>query len=126
MYRIGEICSLVLCGLMLFYCIYEKVQWNSKRIIYLGLWFIVTLTYFLPGMHERYCFIGEVLVTIIFLVYKKDSWLFSIMMFNSIITYFNFLGGLGFAYMQILSIVYGVVILLFTKNTLAILKGDIS
>ncbi len=120
-YKVGEIFVIVLCALTLIYVIYKKVKWNNEKIITLGLWLLVVITYFLPGMHERYMYIGEVLSIIYFLVYRKNLPIIIFMHLSVFITYSVVLL-YDFNYMDIASMIYFVLIIYFTKDTVKLLS----
>ena len=117
-YKVGVLLTITICILMLGYVIYKKVKWNDEKIITLSLWFIVAVTFLLPGMHERYLYVGEILAVISLIAYKKNVHLTLFVVTSSIITYSSFLFGFTKSYLPILSILYLVIITFFTKNTL--------
>ena len=123
-YNVGILLTVVACGLMLFFCIYKKVEFNQEKILYLGLWFLIIVTYLLPGMHERYLFVGEVLSVILFIAYRKFGYMALLVNLISIFTYVFFLIMKINIYGYILfglSIIYGMVIIYFTKNIIKLL-----
>ncbi len=124
-YPVGEIITILACFMMLIYLIYKKVKWNNEKIITLGLWFLVIVTFLLPGIHERYLFTGEILVLVYMIVYrrKENIPIMIMILLSNFITYSNFLNALHFAYMDLLSIAYLVVIIYFTINVVKLL-GD--
>lgn len=122
-YKVGELLVLVVCLITLIYCLYKNVKWNNEKIITLGLWFLVVITFLLPGMHERYLFVGEVLALIYYVAYKKNLPIVIFIIFSPIITYSSFLFGLSFPYSQIMSILYLVLIIYFTKDTIKLLDN---
>lgn len=121
-YQFGEILAIALCAFMLFYILYKKVKFNNEKIIVLGLWTIIILTFFLPGMHERYLFSGEILSVVYYLIFKKNGYLMLWLNFQIIILYSVYLNYMPFDYMLLLSIVYSIVIILFTKNIIETLN----
>ena len=124
LYLFGEILTLIICGLALYYILSKKITFNNEKILTLGLWFIVITTYFLPGMHERYLFVGEILSIIIYLVYKKHLKLALFINFATLIHYAVFLFGINNDYMKLFSIIYLIIITLFTKETLSLLNEE--
>lgn len=121
-YKVGEMISILICALMLGYILYKKVKWNNERIFTLTIWFMVILTFVLPGMHERYLFVGEVLTLTYYIIYQKNLPLLIFMNISVIITYSSFLGGLSFDYLPLMSIIYTIIIVYFTKDTLKLLE----
>lgn len=123
-YFVGKMLFLILCGLMLFFIILNKVKFNKEKILLLGLWFIVIATFILPGMHERYLYVGEILSVIYYIVYKKNGYLAIFLNLCSLITYSIYLNGFEFNYMDVLSIINLIVIFIFTSKTLKDLKEN--
>ncbi len=116
---IGIIISFMILIMLLFYFLYKKVQWNKDKIVVLALLVLVIVTYTLPGMHDRYLYMGEVLSIIYYLVYRRNFPIIFMMNINAIITYFIFLTKIPLAkIIPFLAIVYGVTIVLFIKDAL--------
>ena len=117
-YRIGFIFTVAICALTLIYIIYKKINWNNEKIMLLALYFILVVTYFLPGMHERYLYAGEVICLLYYYMYKKHFGILVFLILAPLITYSNVLHGNYFDYMPYLSIAFFVIIVYFMKNTL--------
>lgn len=122
-YTVGEIVTILVCAFALLFVLYKNVKFNNEKILLLGVWFITIITFLLPGMHERYLFAGEVLSIVYFIIYKKNGFLAIFINLCSIITYSNFLNGMNFEYMKLLSIAFLVVICLYTKNVFMCLEN---
>lgn len=123
-YTLGEVITIFVCALTLMYILYKKIKFNSEKILLLGIWFITTLTFLLPGMHERYLFIGEVLSILYFIVYRKNGFFMLFVNLCPMITYSIFLGGLNFQYMQLLSIGFLILLYFYTKIVFKTLIGS--
>ena len=121
-YRIGELSTVFVLALLLFYFIKNKIKLNKEKILLLGIYSTVITTFLLPGMHERYLFMAEILSVLYFIVYRRNILLPLFINFASVITYSNFLNQLKFPYMSLLSIGYLIVIFLFTKNFFDIME----
>ena len=115
---IGIIITLVILASLLFYFIYKKVKWNNDKIIVLSLLILVIVTYTLPSMHERYLYIGEVLSIVYYLIYRKNLPIVLMVNLNAIITYSVYLTGFKTSILPALSIIYGIVIIYFSSNSL--------
>lgn len=104
--------------LMLYIITVNKITINTERIITLGIWSVVIVTYTLPGMHERYMFVVDVLIIIYFILYRKHL-LFAITLllitFNSHIRY---LFKTDLIPMKLIAIIYLVQIFIFTYSFL--------
>lgn len=122
-YKVGVLFTLLVCILSLVYVIYKKIIWNDEKILTLGLWFIVILTFVLPGMHERYMFCGEILAVIYYILYRKNLPLIVFINLSSVITYSTVLNGLSFDYTLMMTIIYTIIIVYFTKYTLKFLES---
>ena len=123
-YAVGELVTIVVCAITLFFVIFKKVKFNNEKILLLAVWFITIITFLLPGMHERYLYVGEVLSVLYFLVYRKNGFFALFINLCSIITYSNFLNGMNFQYMQLLSIGFAILLYFYTKNVFNTLKKD--
>lgn len=121
-YTIGELIFVVICGLMLFYIITNNIKFNSEKILLLGLWFIIIATFILPGMHERYLFVGEILSVIYFIVYRKNGYIALFTNLCSLLTYSIYLNNFQFNYIDILSIANLIITIIFTNEILERLK----
>lgn len=110
---IGIIITIIILALLLFYFIYKKVKWNNDKIVALTLLVLVVVTYTLPGMHERYVYMGEVLSVVYFLVYKRNLPVILMMHINAIVTYSIYLTSFETNMLPVLAIVYGITIIYF-------------
>lgn len=92
-YNVGVVITLVVCAGMLVFLVEKKAQLTKERTIEITLWFMIVMTFLLPGMHERYLIIGEILAVVYCLVYRK-GWIVALMV-NAYawITYGNYLTG---------------------------------
>ena len=120
---IGLIITLVACIFMLGYIIYKKVKWNNEKIINLGLWFIIVVTYLLPGMHDRYVFIAEIISIISLISFKKNLLITTTLLINSLIVYSIYLFNLNNINLTIVAIIYLIVIINYTKDILKLLSN---
>lgn len=123
-YAVGELITIAICAIMLFYIIYKKVKFNKEKILLLGIWFITIVTFFLPGMHERYLYVGEVLSVLYFIIYKKNVFFALFINTCALITYSNFLIAMNFGHMRALAIAFLIVLYFYTRNVLNTLKDE--
>ena len=126
LYYVGIILTVIVCFLMLLYIIIKKVKFNDQKILNLGLWFIVIVTFLLPCMHERYLYMAGVLSIIYYIVYKKNFLITISIALCSILTYFYYLFGfnLTIEYTAIFVVGYAIVIAYYTKDLLFMIKND--
>ena len=120
----GVLATMFACLMMLVYIIYKKVKLTDKKILNLGLWFIVITTFLLPSMHERYLYMGCALSAIYFITYKENFVIMLGIFIGSILTYFAYLFGLATAIKDIAIIVYTVVIAYYTKDLVRMLDDQ--
>lgn len=118
LFKVGEILTIVIFAIVLFYLIYKKVKWNNQKILNMAVWVIVIATFFMPSMHERYLFAGEILSIIYFIIYKKNGLLSFFINFVALLTYSSYIFGFNFQYMQLTSIIFTFIIIMYTKNVL--------
>ena len=123
-YTLGEAITIFVCAFTLMYILYKKIKFNPEKILLLGIWFITMVTFLLPGMHERYLFVGEVLSILYFIVYRKNGFFMLFVNLCPMITYSIFLGGLNFEYMQLLSIGFLILLYFYTKIVFKTLVGS--
>lgn len=123
-YTVGELFTIFICAFTLFYILHKNIKFNKEKILLLGIWFITIITFFLPGMHERYLFVGEVLSIVYYIVYRKNGFFALFINMCSIITYSNYLNGMNFPYMQLLSISFLIILFFYTKNVFKILTDN--
>jgi len=121
----GIIFTFTICFFVLFYCIQKKIVFNTEKKVFLGLWFLVVTTFFLPGMHERYLFMGEVLSVVLLIVYKKPIALAIYINLVAIITYSTFLFLSTMEHLWILSFVYVIILIYFTIQTFQVLNQKV-
>lgn len=115
---VGIMITIFIFALMLFYFIYKKVNWNKEKIVTLSLIVLVIISYILPGIHERYIYVGEILSIVYYLIYRKNLPLVIMINLNAILTYSIYLTGYQTNIMPVLSIVYGVVVIYFVVSTI--------
>ena len=110
--------TLFICFMMLIYIVYKKVKLDNKKILSLTFWFIVIVTFFLPCMHERYLYLGEIIGVLYFIIYRENLSIVLSVVLVSIITYFSYLFGINTSYNGLLIIGYLVVIIYFTRDVM--------
>ena len=123
-YRVSTVFALGICALMLGYTIVKKIDWTKEKILTLSLWFVVVITYVLPGMHDRYMYLGEILILMILITYKKYLPLAIFAVGSTFVTYSAFLFGNSYDIMPILSLIYLAVIAYFTKDLFKLLNNE--
>lgn len=122
--KFGMIMAIVICALMLFFVVYKKVKFDNRKIITLGVWFILVMTFILPCMHERYLFSGEVLLIIYFILYRQNLPLVIFTFICTIVNYSNFLFGLSHNLAIPMSIINTILLCYFTRDVVLGLTID--
>lgn len=69
----GVILMLIICAVALYWIVRSKMQLSQQKTLELTVWFVVVVTFILPGMHERYLFVGEILAIVYYLVYRQHG-----------------------------------------------------
>ena len=64
---VGTLFGLLVCFTMLAWLLLRKKEIDGENIVLLGAWSVLVCAFLLPGMHERYGMIGEVLLWVYFL-----------------------------------------------------------
>ena len=113
---IGIIGTFILL-IALAYLVYtKKTKFDKNAIIEFGLLSILLTTFFLPQMHERYLFMGDVIALLYLIINTKKYYIPVIIEFISLNGYMYLLFS-GFAInFSTLSIVFLVLIVLYTKD----------
>ncbi len=113
---VGIIVTLFIFALMAFMIFYKKVKFNKQMIIEFGLWSVMIATFFLPHMHDRYLFIGEILC-LFYYVYNRDKIYVPVgITFMTIYHYGKYLFGQFQIPIQYVSILFLVLVVIVTRD----------
>ncbi len=124
-YKIGIIITALLFLIIMIYIIKNNKTWTKEKIITLALLSVVIATFTLPGMHDRYLYIGEVLSILYYFTYKKNLLLVLIININAIITYTCYLCGITMNSVFSLSfVIYVIALIMFIKDFVYLFKKD--
>jgi len=116
--------TIMICASMMAYVIFKNVKWNSEKILTLSLWFVVIVSFFLPRMQDRYMFVGEILSILCYIVYKKNLHLVICTNIIALIVYSKYLFGTKNFNYSLLSVIYLIIIIYFTRNVLTLLANN--
>ena len=95
---------------------YKKIKFDKRQIIEFGLWSVVTATFLLPNMLDRYLFLGDIL-SIVYYIYNRDKIYIPIgINLVSFYTYSMFLFKPNVIPIQYVSILNLVIVVLLTKD----------
>lgn len=121
----GILITLGVCALALFWIIQRKVKFDThEKIFVTTLWFIIIITFLMPGMHERYLFVGEVLAVAYYLIYRKNGAMVLTINLYALVTYASYLNGNILLNYQALALIECCVIAWFTKNVCRTLVNE--
>ena len=96
--------------------IYNKIEFEKKKIIEFGLLSVLLSTFVLPHMHDRYLYLGDILALIYFLQNKKKWYIpFTIEMI-SLYTYCTYLTRNNYMPIQFYSFAFLVILIIVLKD----------
>lgn len=114
--KIGIFITLFIFVILAFLVLYKKIKFDSKAIIEFGLWSVMICTFFLPHMHERYLFIGDILAIVYLLFNKKKFYIPLLVQLVSVYGYIYLLfSGFGME-MKFLGIANLVLLVIYSKD----------
>lgn len=114
--KIGLSFTMICFGIIAFLVLNKKVKFDSRAIIEFGLWSILISTFFLPHMHERYLFMGDVLA-IVYLLFNMRKYYIPIMIeIISCFGYIRLLFGGNALEPKYVGILYLVLIIIYSKD----------
>lgn len=87
----GTLLTLAICAGALVWIVYNRVRLTNEAILALTVWFAIVLTFFLPGMHERYLFAGEILAIVYYILYRKNGFIVLLINAYALVTYSRYL-----------------------------------
>ncbi len=126
--KVGVLVTLIICMFLLFYLYKKHIKWNKEKVFSLCFLLIMIVTYFLPCMHDRYVYFGEILSVIYYILYRKNLGIVLIVNLNALVTYMVYLFNMQTKISNLLypsmAIIYGIFLLLFTKNSLNFIKDS--
>ena len=120
----GIFMTILLCFMMLIYIIYKKIDLNNQKIFNLAIWFMIIATYFLPRMHDRYLFVGEILPVLYYILYRKNLLLTVSVTICAILTYFCFLFNINYEYNWFIILCYTAVVIWYSRELILMLNGN--
>lgn len=91
--KAGMILTVVLFATLFYVVIESKKEIDGKGVIMLSLLSVLITTYFLPGMHERYTYLADILSVVYFIIRRDKFYISIVILFNSFMTYISYLWG---------------------------------
>ena len=103
--------------LMYYLILNRKIKFNNQKIIEFGLWSVMIAVFFLPHMHERYLYVGDIL-SVIYFVFNKDKWYVPVgVSCVSLYGYMTFLTNhYSIIPIQLVSFIYLLLVIIVTKD----------
>ena len=113
---IGIIIMLVILITLAYFVRIKKINFDKHAIIEFSLFSVLMTTFLLPQMHERYLFMGDV-ISLLYLVINKKQYYVPIIIEMISLNGYMYLLFAGFAInISILSIVFLILLILYTRN----------
>ena len=113
---VGIIVTFAILAILAYIVYIKKIKFDKEAIIEFGLFSILITTFFLPQMHERYLFMGDIIALLYLLINSKKYYVPIMIQFISLNGYMYLLFS-GFAInFSTLSIAYLVLMVLYTKH----------
>ncbi len=95
---------------------YKKIRFNKETIIDFSLWTILISTFFLPHMHDRYLYIGDIL-SVLYLIYNRKRIFVPIgVSLVSIYGYSVYLFSNKVIPIQIVSVIFLIIVIVVTND----------
>ena len=113
---IGIIITMLVLITLAFLVYIKKTKFDKKAIIEFGLFSILLTTFFLPQMHERYMFMGDVIALLYLVINIKKYYIPMVIQFISVNGYMYLLFGSFAIDFSTLSIAFLVLIVFYTKE----------
>lgn len=107
------ICAL---GIIAVYTLNTNKEYDSKDIIELGLITVIIITYFMPGMHDRYMYIADILSLIYCICNKKRIFIAIGVNFMSFNSYIAYLFGYPLIDIKIASLIQFIILIMLVFN----------
>lgn len=114
--KVGVLVTIFIYFMIAFIVLNKKVKFNKRAIIEFSLWSVMIATFFLPHMHDRYLFLGDIL-SILYFIYNKDKIYVPIgISLISVYTYAVYLFNQNVIPIQYVSLMYLILIVIVTKD----------
>ncbi len=113
---IGIIATFTILVVLAYFVYTKKIKFDKKAIIEFGLFSILIMTFFLPQMHERYLFMGDLIALLYLVINRKNFYVPLMIEFISLNGYMYLLFS-GFAInFSTLSIAFLVLMAFYTRD----------
>ncbi|MBR6309026.1 MAG: hypothetical protein IKR39_10525 [Lachnospiraceae bacterium] len=115
----GVVLAATVLGLIFYKIISDRINLSGKSMLFITCLTIMVLTFFLPSMHERYAYAGEIVLIILAVMDRRAVPAAAGIAICSLISYSEYLSGGTFAISQIGSILIALtrlVVILYLIN----------
>ncbi len=112
----GIFITLFIYIIIAFLVLYKKTKFDSRAIIEFGLWSVMIATFFLPHMHDRYLFMGDILALLYLLFNRKKFYIPVMIELISLYGYMYLLFSSFNLEMKFVGIMYLVLIVIYSKD----------
>ena len=113
---IGIIATIIIFAVIAFIVYSKKIKFEKESIIEFSLWSILIATFFLPQMHERYLFMGDVIGLLYIIINKKKYYIPILIELISLNGYMYLLFSGGAVNFSLVSITFFIMLILYSKE----------
>lgn len=114
--KVGILVTIFIYAVIAFMVMHKKIKFDKQKIIEFALWSVMIATFFLPRMHDRYLFVGDIL-SILYFAYNKDKIYVPIgISLISVYCYSVYLFNNTAISIQYISLLYLVLVILFSRD----------
>ena len=118
--KFAIVLTVIAFGCLLYYAIKKKVKWNAEQILVGSLLSVLLAVFLLPGMHERYTILADVISVVWFMAYRKKIYIPILINLISLLFYVPYLFGAVVVEFSILSLALLFVIIILIKHFMEI------
>ena len=110
--KIGIVITMIIYFIIAILVLYKKVKFNKQAIIEFGLLSVIIATFFLPHMHDRYLYLGDILSLLYFLYNKNKIYIPIGIQIVSLYCYIHFIYYYNVFQIKFVTIIYLVVLII--------------
>lgn len=110
--KIGIVITMIIYFIIAILVLYKKVKFNKQAIIEFGLLSVIIATFFLPHMHDRYLYLGDILSLLYFLYNKNKIYIPIGIQIVSLYCYIHFIYYYNVFPIKFVTIIYLVVLII--------------
>lgn len=114
--KVGILLTIFIFVVLALIVMYKKIEFNNENIITFGLLSVLIATFFLPHMHDRYLYIGDILALVYLVFNNKKIYIPIGIELISLYTYGIFLFGYSGIPIQIISFMFLCILIVVVKD----------